>query len=92
MSTTFRPCHPDQAPLLAPSLWEWLPEGHLADHVSARCREAVGTRAPALCDRFLRYEALTSSVEPTGAESIREVRSRAKLCATTPTACLVSAS
>ena len=29
-----------------------------------------------LCDRFLRYEALTSTVEPTGAESIDEVRSK----------------
>ena len=34
MPTTFRPYHPDQSLLLAPSLREWLPEGHLADHVS----------------------------------------------------------
>ncbi|MDE0451726.1 MAG: IS1182 family transposase [Gammaproteobacteria bacterium] len=34
MPTTFRPYQPDQALLLAPSLREWLPEGHLADHVS----------------------------------------------------------
>ena len=35
---------------------------------------AVSKDFSALCDRFLRYEALTSSVEPTGAESISEVR------------------
>ena len=34
MGTTFRPYHPDQALLLAPSVRDWLPEGHLADHVS----------------------------------------------------------
>ena len=34
MPTTFRPYHPDQTLLLPPSLREWLPEGHLADHVS----------------------------------------------------------
>ncbi len=34
MPTTFRPYQPDQTLLLAPSLREWLPEGHLADHVS----------------------------------------------------------
>ena len=35
---------------------------------------AVSKDFSALCDRFLRYEALTSSVEPAGAESISEVR------------------
>ena len=35
---------------------------------------AVSRDFSALCDRFLRYEALTSSVEPTGEESIEEVR------------------
>ena len=34
MPTTFRPYDPDQMLLLAPSLRDWLPEGHLADHVS----------------------------------------------------------
>ena len=34
MPTTFRPYDPDQSLLLAPSLRDWLPEGHLADHVS----------------------------------------------------------
>ncbi|MCY3820941.1 MAG: transposase [Gammaproteobacteria bacterium] len=34
MPTTFRPYHPDQTLLLPPSLREWLPAGHLADHVS----------------------------------------------------------
>ena len=34
MPTTFRPYHPDQSLLLAPSLRDWLPDGHLADHVS----------------------------------------------------------
>ena len=34
MPTTFRPYEPDQMLLLAPSLRDWLPEGHLADHVS----------------------------------------------------------
>ena len=33
MPTTFRPYEPDQMLLLAPSLRDWLPEGHLADHV-----------------------------------------------------------
>ena len=33
MPTTFRPYQPDQSLLLPPSLREWLPEGHLADHV-----------------------------------------------------------
>lgn len=37
---------------------------------------AVSKDFSALCDRFLRYEALTSTLEPTGAESIEEVRSR----------------
>ena len=35
---------------------------------------AVSKDFSALCDRFLRYEALTSSVEAAGAESISEVR------------------
>ena len=30
MSTTFRPCAPDQALLFPPSPRDWLPEGHLA--------------------------------------------------------------
>ena len=30
MSTTFRPCTPDQSLLFPPSPREWLPEGHLA--------------------------------------------------------------
>ena len=34
MPTTFRPYDPDQMLLLAPSLRDWLPEGHLAEHVS----------------------------------------------------------
>ena len=34
MPTTFRPSHPDQVLLLPPSLREWLPEDHLAAHVS----------------------------------------------------------
>ena len=34
MPTTFRPYQPDQTLLLPPSLREWLPEGHLAEHVS----------------------------------------------------------
>ena len=37
---------------------------------------AVSSDFSSLCDRFLRYEALTSTVEPTGAESIDEVRSK----------------
>ena len=34
MLTTFRPYDPDQLLLLPPSLRDWLPEGHLAHHVS----------------------------------------------------------
>jgi len=34
MRTTFRPYDPDQMLLLPPSLRDWLPEGHLAHHVS----------------------------------------------------------
>ncbi len=34
MPTTFRPYDPDQSVLLPPDLREWLPEGHLAYHVS----------------------------------------------------------
>ena len=34
MSTTFRPYAPDQSLLLPPDVREWLPEGHLAQHVS----------------------------------------------------------
>ena len=34
MSTTFRPYEPDQMLLLPADLREWLPEGHLAHHVS----------------------------------------------------------
>ena len=34
MSTTFRPYVPDQSLLLPPDVREWLPEGHLAHHVS----------------------------------------------------------
>lgn len=37
---------------------------------------AVSKDFSALCDRFVHYEALTSSVEPTGAESISEVRAK----------------
>ena len=37
---------------------------------------AVSSDFARLCDRFVRYEALTSTVEPTGAESIDEVRSK----------------
>ena len=37
---------------------------------------AVSSDFSSLCDRFLRYEALTSTVEQTGAESIDEVRSK----------------
>ena len=37
---------------------------------------AVSSDFSSLCDRFLRYEALTSTVEPTGAESIDEVRTK----------------
>ena len=34
MPTTFRPYEPEQMLLLSPKLQEWLPEGHLAHHVS----------------------------------------------------------
>ena len=34
MPTTFRPYEPDQLLPLAPDMQEWLPEGHLAHHVS----------------------------------------------------------
>ena len=34
MTTTFRPYQPDQGLLLPPDLRDWLPEGHLAYHVS----------------------------------------------------------
>ena len=34
MPTTFRPYEPDQLLLLAPDIREWLPDGHLAHHVS----------------------------------------------------------
>ena len=34
MPTTFRPYKPDQLLLMPPALQEWLPEGHLAHHVS----------------------------------------------------------
>ena len=34
MGTTFRPYDPDQILMLPPDLREWLPEGHLAHHVS----------------------------------------------------------
>ena len=34
MSTTFRPYLPEQSLLLPPDVREWLPEGHLAHHVS----------------------------------------------------------
>ena len=37
---------------------------------------AVSSDFSSLCDRFLRYEALTSMVETTGAESIGEVRAK----------------
>lgn len=37
---------------------------------------AVSSDFSSLCDRFLRYEALTSTVEPTGVESIAEVRAK----------------
>lgn len=37
---------------------------------------AVSSDFSSLCDRFVRYEALTSAVEPTGAESIGEVRAK----------------
>ena len=38
--------------------------------------KAVSSDFSSLCDRFLRYEALTSTVEPTGVESIPEVRAK----------------
>ena len=34
MSTTFRPYVPEQSLLLPPDVREWLPEGHLAHHIS----------------------------------------------------------
>ncbi len=34
MPTTFRPYQPDQDLLFPPSLRDWLPEGHFANHVS----------------------------------------------------------
>ena len=34
MLTTFRPYDPGQMLLLPPTLWNWLPEGHLAHHMS----------------------------------------------------------
>ena len=34
MPTTFRPYQPEQGLLLAPDIRDWLPEGHLAHHVS----------------------------------------------------------
>ena len=34
MGTTFRPYQPDQILMLPPDLREWVPEGHLAHHVS----------------------------------------------------------
>ena len=34
MPTTFRPCPPKRKPLLLPRLQDWLPEDHLAHHVS----------------------------------------------------------
>ena len=34
MATTFRPYQPEQILMLPPDLREWLPEGHLAHHVS----------------------------------------------------------
>ena len=34
MPTRFRPYHQDQGLLLPPDLRDWLPEGHLAHHVS----------------------------------------------------------
>ena len=37
---------------------------------------AVSTDFSSLCDRFVRYEALTSTMEPTGVESIAEVRAK----------------
>ena len=37
---------------------------------------AVSSDFSSLCDRFVRYEALTSTMEPTGVESIAEVRAK----------------
>ncbi len=34
MATTFRPYQPDQLLMMPPALQDWLPEGHLAHHVS----------------------------------------------------------
>ena len=34
MPTTFRPYQPDQLLMLPESLQDWLPEGHLSQHVS----------------------------------------------------------
>ena len=34
MSTTFRPYAPEQSLLMPPDLRDWLPEGHLAHHIS----------------------------------------------------------
>ena len=34
MPARFRPYHPDRGLLLPPDLRDWLPEGHLAHHVS----------------------------------------------------------
>ena len=34
MPTTFRPYQPDQLLMMPPALQDWLPEGHLAHHVS----------------------------------------------------------
>ena len=36
MGTGFRPVSPSQMLLLPPDLGDWLPEGHLAYHVSDR--------------------------------------------------------
>lgn len=37
---------------------------------------AVSSDFSSLCDRFVRYEALTSTMEPTGVESVAEVRAK----------------
>jgi transposase len=42
---TFRPYAPDQLLLLAPSIQEWLPDGHLARFVSDLVEEALDLRA-----------------------------------------------
>ena len=44
MGTTFRPYQPDQILMLPPDLREWVPEGHLAHHVSDLV-DAVDLRA-----------------------------------------------